>query len=275
MAGLKPDRGRLTNPYQRPRPNQKPSGLACGEPYQTLPRASTSCARGANAIGGFGLEAVPLPIVTKSSIWLDRRSIVVLPIITGRGVKYTHNDNRGHIIPSNSVRPGLRRIPEAQHTKEVAVGDGGAKHRSMDPPTTWPSVADPPAASTIDQGGPPGLDPTTTSNGCNCPDTVCEASYFGKEFLRMAGIVQMLHRHRPPYDKYPYAHPKRVRPVQRTRTQARREVSEGTVLASHRHEPCGRPFLNNPFHRSRISHIWCLLTNHIKLRTIRVRSVKV
>jgi hypothetical protein len=38
-----------------------------------------------------------------------------------------------------------------------------------------------------------GQDPTTTSNGSQRPDTVCEASLFGKEFLRMAGIVQMLH----------------------------------------------------------------------------------
>ena len=29
--------GRLTNAYHDPRPNQKPCGLACGIPYQTLP----------------------------------------------------------------------------------------------------------------------------------------------------------------------------------------------------------------------------------------------
>ena len=39
-------------------------------------------------------------------------------------------------------------------------------------------------------GGP---HPTTTPDGVQRPDTVCEASKFGKEFLRMAGIVQMLH----------------------------------------------------------------------------------
>ena len=38
-----------------------------------------------------------------------------------------------------------------------------------------------------------------------------EGSYFGKEFLRMAGIVQMLHFRKPPYDKYPYANRIRVR----------------------------------------------------------------
>ena len=39
-----------------------------------------------------------------------------------------------------------------------------------------------------------------------------EGNNFGKEFLRMAGIVQMLHVHKPPNDKYPYhAHGKRKR----------------------------------------------------------------
>jgi hypothetical protein len=41
---------------------------------------------------------------------------------------------------------------------------------------------------------------TTTPNDCDCPDTVCEANKFGKDFLRMAGIVQMLHALAPPYD---------------------------------------------------------------------------
>jgi hypothetical protein len=163
VAAVEPGWGRLTNRYQPGRPNQKPSGLACVFPYQTLPRASTSCARGANPFGGFGLVAVPLPFPTISSIWLHRRSIVVLPIITSRGVKYTHNDIKHSILHHHSGPTRIRLIPQASNQKKVAVGDGGAKHRSVDPPTTWHSVADPHAASTIDQGGPPGLDPTTTS----------------------------------------------------------------------------------------------------------------
>jgi hypothetical protein len=47
-----------------------------------------------------------------------------------------------------------------------------------------------------------------------------EASYFGKDSLRMAGIVQMLHAHRTPYDKYPYAHRERTFKARRPRTQA-------------------------------------------------------
>ena len=59
--------GVLTNAYQRGRPNQKPCGLACGTPYQTLP---SSCARGAKPIGAFGLVPEPLPTLTTAPIWL-------------------------------------------------------------------------------------------------------------------------------------------------------------------------------------------------------------
>ena len=37
-----------------------------------------------------------------------------------------------------------------------------------------------------------------------------KANYFGNKILRMAGIVQMLHAIKPPYDKYPYAHRERT-----------------------------------------------------------------
>ena len=87
---------------------------------------------------------------------------------------------------------------------------GGAKHRMVDPPTTWPSVADPHAASTIDQGGPPGLDPTTTPCWAYGLILHSEANKFGKEFLRMAGIVQMLHARTTPSDKYSYAYRERT-----------------------------------------------------------------
>ena len=63
----------------------------------------------------------------------------------------------------------------------------------VDPPTTWHSVADPHAASTIHKGGDPGLDPSPTPIGAYDCEYRVEATLFGKEFLRMAGIVQMLH----------------------------------------------------------------------------------
>jgi len=42
-------------------------------------------------------------------------SIVVLPRITGRGVKYTHNDHRNPTVPTHSGGPGLGRIPQGRH----------------------------------------------------------------------------------------------------------------------------------------------------------------
>ena len=131
--------GRLTNPYQRWRPNQKPSDLACGTPYQTLPRVSRSCARGANTIGGFGLVRGPLTNRYHMINLAVCHYNIVLPCLTGRGVKYTHNDIRHTVLHPDSGPRGIRLIPQAS-TQEViviviVVGDGGAEHRSIDPPT--------------------------------------------------------------------------------------------------------------------------------------------
>jgi hypothetical protein len=78
---------------------------------------------------------------------------MLLPIITSRGVKYTHNDINSHISNSDSGPTSIRLIPPASIQKEIVVRDGGAKHRSVDPPTTWHSVADPDAVAAIPQGG--------------------------------------------------------------------------------------------------------------------------
>ena len=116
-----------------------------------------------------------------------------LPMITSRGVKYTHNDHKHLILHHDRGPLGLCGISQASDQKKVVVGDGGAKHRSIDPPTTWHSVADPHAASTIHKGGHHGLDPSPTPIGAYDCEYRVEATLFGKEFLRMAGIVQMLH----------------------------------------------------------------------------------
>ena len=131
--------------------------------WNPLPNLTGILARGAKPIGAFGLVQEDLPIPTNQPIWLAHHSLTLLPIITGRGVKYTHDIN-SHILHHHSGPTRIRLIPKASDPKKVVVGDGGAKHRSIDPPTTWHSVADPHAASTIDQGGPPGLAPTTTSS---------------------------------------------------------------------------------------------------------------
>ena len=92
----------------------------------------------------------PLPNLTESidilcsrcethwCIWLGRGTLtipyqstvlavchynIVLPIITGRGVKYTHNDINDHTVPTHSGGPGLCRIPEAHHPKALVMRD--------------------------------------------------------------------------------------------------------------------------------------------------------
>ena len=67
MAAVEPDRGRLTNRYQRWRPNQKPSGLACGIPYQPLP-GSVLAVR--NPLVCLAWSPHPLPVPTNGPFWL-------------------------------------------------------------------------------------------------------------------------------------------------------------------------------------------------------------
>ena len=88
--------------------------------WNTLPNLTRFRARGANAIGAFGLVMDPLPMLTNQPFWLHRRSRVLLPIITGRGVKYTHNDIKHLILHPDSGPRGIRLIPEASTQKEIA-----------------------------------------------------------------------------------------------------------------------------------------------------------
>ena len=120
-------------------------------------------------------------------------------------------------------RPNLIDQSELASIDQAASGSsgGGAKHRMVDPPTTWPSAADPDAASTIHLGGDPGLDPTTMPIGAYDCEYNSEATVFGKEFLRMAGIVQMLHAPTPSRDKYPYANREGIRAEPGARDQTR------------------------------------------------------
>ena len=81
----------------------------------TLPNLTGSCARGAKPIGQFGLVMDPLPMLTKAPFWLCRHSLVLLPIITGRGVKYTHNDIKHTVLHPDSGPTGIRLIPQERH----------------------------------------------------------------------------------------------------------------------------------------------------------------
>jgi hypothetical protein len=66
-------------------------------------------------LGDLAWSGVRLPGVTKAPIWLGRRSLAPLPIITGRGVKYTHNDHINHTLLTDSGGPDLCRIPQGRH----------------------------------------------------------------------------------------------------------------------------------------------------------------
>ena len=73
-------------------------------------------------------------------------------MLTSRGVKYTHNDIKHSILDPDRGPTGLCVIPQ-EHPQKKVVGDGGAKHRTVDTPTTWHSVATRHAVVTIHQGG--------------------------------------------------------------------------------------------------------------------------
>ena len=59
--------GRLTNPYQPGRPNQNPSVLACGTPYQSLPDPVLAVR---NPLVHLVWSWVRLPLLTILWIWL-------------------------------------------------------------------------------------------------------------------------------------------------------------------------------------------------------------
>ena len=99
-----------------------------------------------------------LPTLTRIRIWLGHHSIVLLPTLTSRGVKYTHDINRT-VLHSDRGPTRIRLIPQEHIQEVIPVGDGGAKHRSIDTPWSWHSVADPHAVATIPQGGPDPLTP--------------------------------------------------------------------------------------------------------------------
>ena len=185
--------------------------------WNPLPNLTGILARGAKPIGAFGLVPAPLPTLTNRPFWLAHHSLTLLPIITSRGVKYTH-DIQHTVLHSNRGPPGLCGISQASDPKKVVV---------TDPPTARHNVATPHAVATLIHGG---VDPTTTSSWAYGVYSHIEANYFGKEFLRMAGIVQMLHARTTPNDKYPYAHPKRVRRSQQARTQARTLPSMASAI---------------------------------------------
>ena len=148
--------------------------------WNTLPNLTGSCARDANQLGVFGLVTPPITSPYQRTVLAVCHNKTVLPIITGRGVKYTHNDHINHILHHHSGPTGIRPVP-TEHTHE--------------------EIARPHTRSAEHTGsGSGGPHPTTTPIEAYDCEYCCEAVKFGNDFLRMAGIVQMLHARTTPND---------------------------------------------------------------------------
>ena len=103
-----------------------------------------------------------LPTLTRIRIWLGHHSRVLLPTLTSRGVKYTHDINRT-VLHSDRGPHGLCGISQASTQEVIPVGDGGAQHRLMAPPTGPHNVADPHAVAEVDTVAEPAVPTPTTS----------------------------------------------------------------------------------------------------------------
>ena len=102
-----------------PRPETKPkTKWSCM--WNPLPTLTGSCARGANQLGRFGLVRGPLTIPYQPTLLAVCHYNIVLPIITGRGVKYTHNDIKHSILHPDSGPTGIRLVPTEHTQKEIA-----------------------------------------------------------------------------------------------------------------------------------------------------------
>ena len=91
--------------------------------WNPLPDLTSICARGAKPIGVFGLVRGPLTRCYHLTDLAVCHSRVVLPIITSRGVKYTHNDIKHTVLHSDSGPTRIRPIPPEHPQKEVVMQD--------------------------------------------------------------------------------------------------------------------------------------------------------
>ena len=86
-----------------------------------------------------------LPTLTNRPFWLYLHSIVLLPTLTSRGVKYTH-DIKHTVLHHHSGPTRIRLVSQSRHQSSEVVGD---------PPTPRHSVADSHAVVTLIHGGHP------------------------------------------------------------------------------------------------------------------------
>ena len=104
-----------------------------------------------------------------------------------------------HDLPSALIKPNTpKNLDSIDSTVDTVVDrmGGGPEGRSVRHPIMF---ADSGSAQDIRHGGDLVVLTPTTSIKAYDPILHIEANYFGKEFLRMAGIVKMLHIRRPPY----------------------------------------------------------------------------
>ena len=88
--------------------------------WNTLPNLTGSCARDANQLGVFGLVTPPITSPYQRTVLAVCHYNIVLPFITGRGVKYTHNDIKHSILHPDSGPTGIRLVPTEHTQKEIA-----------------------------------------------------------------------------------------------------------------------------------------------------------
>jgi hypothetical protein len=115
------------------------------------------------------------------------------------------------LLPSATIKPNESNILDSILDITAGVIDtqsGGPEGRCTTHTThtvRHPRMfADRGSRQDIRHGGPWPPDPAFASFWAYGLISRIEGSYFGKEFLRMAGIVQMLHIHRPPYGAQSY-----------------------------------------------------------------------
>jgi len=122
-----------------------------------------------------------------------------------------HTHDHYQPLPPRQIKPkGPNILDSIDSTVDTIVDrmGGGPEGRSARHPIMF---ADSGSAQDIRHGGPWPPHPAFASFPAYGLIITIKAIYFGKEFLRMAGIVQMLHLRKQSNDNYPYAHGIRVR----------------------------------------------------------------
>jgi hypothetical protein len=172
-------------------------------PRQTKPKMPMRRAHHAKILVGIGK---PPPV------WVHHRYVLLLPCLTIRPDQTKHTKESGqyggrrpHRYEADRSHRTLHHSHSVMHRgHELAIQAILLRRPGGPIRPTWYRVRRPVPAphhhARWRSGGPhpktPPIAPTTAYDLI----FVIEANNFGKEFLRMAGIAQMLHRHKPSND---------------------------------------------------------------------------